>query len=177
MNAYFNHTEKQVLCQAAVIAEGMTSDFYKLSHSRWLSARYDILTLESLKEEEISPHALALVARYDGRPSDCLLKSASFDFYRVCLQDHNILGALRRGQGLAPMPLFCYVLTHELVHIVRFSLFQARFEATDSERVAEEREVHRLTQAILAPLGFLNLQPVIAYYDTQDSGGRQYAHL
>ncbi len=177
MSAYFSDTEKRVLCQAAVIAEDMTSDFYKLSHSRWLRSRYDILTLRDLKAEEISPHALALVARYAGRPADCLLKSAAFDYYRVCLQDHNILEALRRGPGLAPLPLFCYVLTHELVHIVRFSLFEARFEASDRERAAEEREVHRLTQAILAPLRFLELKPVIAYYDIHDAGGRQYAHL
>ncbi len=177
MTAYFSAPEKQVLCQAAVIAEDMTSDFYKLSHSRWLRARYEILTLEHLKEEEISPHALALVARYDGRPPDRLLRSAAFDFYRVCLQDHNILEALRRDQGLTPLPLFCYVLTHELVHIVRFSLFQARFEADDRERAAEEREVHRLTQAILAPLSFLKLEPVIAYYDIHESGGPKYAHL
>jgi len=178
MAAYFTEADKQVLCQAAVIAEDMTSDFYKLSHSRWLKARYDILTLEHLREEEISPHALALVSRYSGRPPDCWLPSAAFDFYRVCLQDHNILGALRRHPGLHPLALLCYVVTHELVHIVRFSRFEARFDAGPAEREAEEREVHRLTRAILAPLRFLELEPVLACYpDLVREGGRKHAHL
>jgi hypothetical protein len=177
MNNYFSEAEKRILCQAAAIAEDLTSDFYKLSHSRWLKARYDILTLQQLRAEEISPHALALVARYDGQPADCPLKSAAFDFYRVCLQDHNILATLQRTQGLTPLPLFCYVLTHELVHIVRFSRFEARFDATAGERAAEEREVHRLTRVILAPLSFLELEPVIEQYDIHDQGGRQYAYL
>lgn len=177
MLAYFSETEKRILCQAAVMAEELTSDFYKLSQSHWLRARYDILTLEYLREEEISSHALALVARYEGRHPGSVLRSAAFDFYQVCLQDHNILTVLRQHGDLSPLPLLCYVLTHELVHIVRFSLFEARFDASERERAAEEREVHRLTKAILAPLRFLELQPVMDYYDTHDRGGWQYAHL
>jgi hypothetical protein len=177
MGAYFSEADKRVLCQAAVIAEDMTSDFYKLSHSRWLRSRYDILTREQLRAEEVSPYALAMVSRYDGRLPDRLLPSAAFDYYRICLQDPNILAALRRRPGLSPLALLCYVLTHELVHIVRFSRFEARFDAGEAERAAEERLVHRLTRQILAPLRCLDLAPVIDFYESQPSGGRMYAHL
>ncbi len=173
----FDDHHRELLCEAQVIAEEMTSDFFKLNHSHWQRSRYDILTLEHLRAEEVSPHALALVAKYQGLPPDSLLKSASFDFYRICLQDHNIFKALRSGRDLAPLPLFSYILTHELVHIVRFSRFQARFEATWQEKLAEEARVHLLTQEILAPLNFLKLAPVIQYCEASWQGGWRYAHL
>lgn len=173
----FDNLHRELLCEAQVIAEEMTSDFFKLNHSQWRRSPYDILTLEDLRSEEVSPHALALLAKYQGLPADTLLKSAAFDFYRICLQDHNILKALTSGRDLTPLPLFSYILTHELVHVVRFSRFQARFEATWPERLAEEARVHLLTQEILAPLTFLELAPVLTYYDTSWQGGWRYAHL
>ncbi len=162
---HFHPEHQHVLNEAVLIAEGMTADFFKLSASHWRRARYDILTLEALTSEEISPHALALVAKYDGLPKDRLLRSAAFDFYRVCLQDHNILKALKERGDLRLLPLLVYVLTHELVHIVRFSQFLAPFEASDSQKQQEEREVHQLTRKILAPVNFLDLAPIICYYE------------
>ncbi len=174
---YFDRHHRELLCEAQVIAEEMTSDFFKLNHSHWRRSRYDILTLADLQAEEVSAHALALLARYQGRPPNRLLQSAAFDFYRICLQDHNILKALTSGRGLAPLPLFSYILTHELVHVVRFSRFQARFDATWPERLAEEARVHQLTQTILAPLNFLELAPVFQFYEDSWQGGWRYAHL
>jgi hypothetical protein len=177
MNAaqYFHQDHKELLKEAAVIAEEVTSDFFKLSH--WRRARYDILTLEALRAEEISPHALALVAKYDGCHKDRLLRSAAFDFYRVCLQDHNILKTLKQVDDLSLFPLLLYILTHELVHIVRFSQFLALFEAPEDHKEEEERRVHQLTQTILAPLKVRDLPPVMRYYDERTEGGLQYAHL
>ncbi|MEW6388220.1 MAG: hypothetical protein AB1491_11955 [Thermodesulfobacteriota bacterium] len=177
MVAYFRTHHKELLREALVIAEEMTFDFFKLSPSHWRRARYDILTLEGLRREEISPHALALVAKYNGYPQDRLLPSAAFDFYRVCIQDHNILKTLETCGELRLLPLLSYVLTHELVHLVRFSQFQARFEASPAEKHLEEQRVHRLSQDILTPLNFLDLAPVIRYYESCSLGGWQYAHL
>jgi len=174
---YFHQQHKELLHEAAGIAEEVTSDFFKLSPSHWRRARYDILTLEALRAEEISPHALALVAKYNGRPPDRLLSSAAFDFYRVCLQDHNILETLEHRADLSLFPLLLYIVTHELVHIVRFSQFLALFETPEEQKQEEERRVHGLTQKILAPLKVRDLPPVTRYYDDNRQGGRQYAHL
>ena len=174
---YFHQHHKELLNEAAVIAEEVTSDFFKLSPSHWRRARYDILTMEALRAEEISPHALALVAKYNGRPQDRLLRSAVFDFYRVCLQDHNILKTLKHVDNLSLFPLLLYIVTHELVHIVRFSQFLALFEAPEEHKQEEENRVHRLTQKILAPLKFRDLPPVMQYYDERTQGGLQYANL
>ena len=174
---YFHEQDKELLKEAAVIAEEVTSDFFKLSVCHWRRARYDILTLEALRAEEISSHALALVAKYDGCHKDRLLRSAAFDFYRVCLQDHNILKTLEQVDDLSLFPLLLYIVTHELVHIVRFSQFLALFEAPEEHKQEEERRVHRLTQKILAPLPVRDLPPVMRYYDERIQGGLQYADL
>ena len=173
----FHQSHKEILREAMIIAEEMTSDFFKLSPNHWRRARYDILTLEGLEEEEISTHALALVAKYHGCHRDRMLKSAVFDFYRICLQDHNILKALETYPDLSLLPLFLYILTHELVHVVRFSQFQALFEVPEEQRREEEKQVHLLTQKILSPLNFRDLPRVISYYEDNWHGGLQYAHL
>ena len=173
---YFHQHHKELLKEAAVIAEEVTSDFFKLSPCHWRRARFDILTLEALRAEEISSHALALVAKYNGCHKDRLLRSAAFDFYRVCLQDHNILKTLQHVDYLM-FPLLLYIVTHELVHIVRFSQFLALFEAPEEHKQEEERRVHRLTQKILAPVKVRDLPPVMQYYDERIQGGLQYAHL
>ena len=130
----FHQQHKELLQEATVIAEELTSDYFKLSLSHWRRARYDILTLEALEQQEISPHALALVAKYHGCHRDRLLKSAVFDFYRICLQDHNILKALDACPDLSLLSLMLYIITHELVHVVRFSQFQALFEAPEEQK-------------------------------------------
>ncbi len=161
---HFLPQHKELLKEAAVIAEEVTFDFFKLSPANFGRARYDILTLEGLSREEISPHAHALVAKYKGCPPHSSLQSAWFDFYRVCLQDHNILKTLDASPDLSLFPLLLYIVTHELVHIIRFSRFLALFEAAETEKAEEEMRVHRLTQKILAPLNFLDLPPVMGYY-------------
>jgi hypothetical protein len=174
---YFQEKHQQPLRDALVVAEEMTSDYFKLTSRHWLRARYDILTLSHLREGEISPHALALVAKYTGCLPGYTLKSASFDFYRVCLQDHNILKALAERPQLQLFPLLCYIMTHELVHIIRFSLFEARFEAEGEEKLAEEARVHRLTWNILAPLNFLDLGPIRQFYEDYVKEVVPHAHL
>jgi hypothetical protein len=161
----FHPPHKELLREAAVIAEEVTSDYFKLSPAHWRRARYDILTLEGLRLEEISPHAHALVAKYHGCPANTSLQSAWFDFYRVCLQDHNILKTLEASPELSLFPLLLYIVTHELVHVVRFSQFLVLFEASEEEKAREEVRVHRLTQNILQPWNFLDLPPVIRYYN------------
>ena len=168
---YFRTQHREPLREALVVAEEMTSDYFKLTSRHWLTARYDISTLADLREEEISPHALAMVAKYDGCPPGQELRSSAFDFYRVCLQDHNILKTLASRNDLKLFPFLCYILTHELVHIVRFSQFEARFETSAEEKRLEEGRVHHLTWKILAPLSSLDLGPVIQYHRQHWQGG------
>ncbi|MFP3868549.1 MAG: hypothetical protein ACLFUU_10370 [Desulfobacteraceae bacterium] len=160
----FQAAHKQILREAVVIAEEVTSDFYKLSRSQWRQNPYDILTLEDLQQPEISTHALALVAKYNCCRTGQMLRSACFDLYRICLQDHNILRKLSENEDLSLLPLLVYVVTHELVHVVRFGHFYQLFEVPEAEKTKEETRVHRLTQQILAPLKMPRLTQILQYY-------------
>ncbi len=160
----FQGPEKSIIQEAVLIAEESTSDFFKLSNSQWRRSRYDILTLEALREEEISPHALAQLAKYTCCLPGRELKSAHYDLYRICLQDHNILSTLDTQTKLVLLPLLIYIITHELVHIVRFSNFHQLFDATAEERKHEEKRVHSLTREILSPFKCPELEEIALYY-------------
>jgi len=161
----FQGSQKPIIQEAVFIAEEATSDFFKLSPSQWRRARYDVLTLEHLRQEEISPSALAQLAKYTCRLPGRELKSAQFDLYRICLQDHNILRTLDREQRLALLPLLIYIVTHELVHIIRFSNFQQLFDIDAEARQAEEERVHALTRQVLRPYRCPDLEEIAAHYE------------
>jgi hypothetical protein len=160
----FEGSEKPIIQEAVLIAEGSATDFFKLSASQWRRSRYDILTLEGLRQEEISSHALAQVAKYTCCLPGRELKSAQYDLYRICLQDHNILSTLEQQTKLALLPLLIYVITHELVHIVRFSQFHQLFDATTEQKEQEEQRVHSLTRQILQPFKCPDLEEIALYY-------------
>ena len=54
--------------------------------------------------------------------------------------------------NLALLPFSLYIITHELIHIVRFSRFLQNFDASDEEKMMEERRVHQTTHEILLPI-------------------------
>jgi hypothetical protein len=150
--------------EAVALAEELTSNHFKYSTSQWRRSRYDIRTLRDLEEPEITDKAFAQILRYIGQPSDSDLGSARFDFYKVCLQDHVILQGLNRDPELAFFPLMIYVVTHELVHIVRFSRFLQSFEAYPSVRSKEEARVHAITDEILKDAHEPGLERISGFY-------------
>ena len=83
-------------------------------------------------------------------------------FYRICLQDHNLLGLLNReGRQELKLPLLTYVLAHELVHVVRFYRFQHLFQATEDEIKTEEEKVHDITGQVLHKVKLPRLDEVV----------------
>lgn len=147
------------------MAEELVSNHYKMSASQWLHRRYDVKTLAELKPAEIVDGPFAQIIRYEGQRKGSQLGSDAYDFYKICLQDHAILSALRDSAGLALMPFGLYIISHELVHIVRFSKFLQNFDASPDEKLAEEHRVHHITHQILAPVRLPGIEAVLAYYD------------
>ena len=86
------------------------------------------------------------------------------DFYRICLQDHNIIKALKREPLLELLPLLIYVVTHELVHLVRFYKFDQFFDADQEQRDAEEYRVHKLTYEMLKNIRVPSMATIFEYY-------------
>jgi len=160
----FKIEEIDTVKAAAEMAEELVSNHFKMSASQWLRRRYDIKTLAQLGENEIVDGPFAQIIRYEGRMSKQRLGSATYDFYKICLQDHTIKAALENLGDLRLFPFILYIVSHELIHIIRFSRFLQNFEATADERLAEEKRVHEKTHEILKSLRLPGLQAVLEFY-------------
>jgi hypothetical protein len=154
----------KTVSQALEIAEERTGDFYKYSLVQWKRHRYDVKTQCQLNEEEKVAPAFALLHKYTGSTLTDPPKSRAQDFYFICLQDHQILKALKRDKKLRLLPLLIYVFTHELVHIVRFCNFSERFEITGEGRDREEGIVHATTYDILKHFALPDMDYILKAY-------------
>ena len=161
----FSREQIQVVNQAVTMAEELVSNFFKMSHREWLKPKYDIKTLEELTSDEIVQGPYAQIIRYQGQRQGSSLGSESYDFYKICIQDHTILGTLEKRPELSLMAFCLYIVTHELIHIVRFSRFLQNFEASADEKLTEERRVHTITHQILSQIRLPALDHVLNYYE------------
>ncbi|MBL0732115.1 MAG: hypothetical protein JJW03_04590 [Desulfosarcina sp.] len=153
-----------VVNDAAAMAEELVSNFYKMSESQWLSRRYDIKTLADLNPDEIVSGPFAQVIRFKGQRNNRLLGSSAYDFYKICIQDHAIISTLKKFPDIKLFPFALYIITHELIHIVRFSKFLQSFDASSAEKMAEETRVHEKTGDILERVQVSGINIVLNFY-------------
>jgi hypothetical protein len=161
----FDTADLKVVEQARQRAEELIGDFYMLAPREWERMHYEVCTLEDLAPEEICDRAFAQVLCYD-----CVKYSGAtilnhHDLYRICLQDHRILQAAGCGiSGSTKLPLepmLLYVITHELVHVVRFSQRLQRVDLAQELRPQEELSVEETTRRVLQPVSGRLLRKVI----------------
>jgi hypothetical protein len=160
----FTKTQIQIVNDAVAMSEEIVCNFYKMSVNQWLRHRYDVKTLMDLDQTEIVQGPFAQIIRYKGRRKDTMLGSATYDFYKICIQDHAIIAALKSSAGLTLFPFALYIITHELVHIVRFAMFLTGFDASQEEKLKEEARVHEKTHEILYPLGVPGMESAFEFY-------------
>jgi hypothetical protein len=160
----FTSEQLSIVTYAVGIAEELVSNHYKMSASQWLRPKYDVKTLADLEPPEIVDGPFAQIIRYQGQPRAASLTSATYDFYKICLQDPAILSALCLNPDLQLLPFVLYIITHELIHIVRFSKFLQGFDASADERLAEEQRVHARTHDLLLGLKLPGLPDVLDFY-------------
>ena len=161
----FNTIQLDTAYQAVSMSEELVSNYFKMSANQWLKPRYDVKTLCDLNTAEIVDGGpFAQIIRYQAQRPGTSLGSESYDFYKICLQDHTILAALNDNSQLCLLPFCLYIIIHELVHIVRFSRFLQHFEASAEEKLTEERRVHRATHDILAALKITGIDSVLDYF-------------
>ena len=162
--ATFNADQISTIQSSTRIAEELVSNHYKLSSGQWLKRKYDIRTLSDLLPDEVVDGPFAQILHYKGQPKDSSLESNSYDFYKICLQDHAILAALGRFPNIQLMPFSLYIIIHELIHVVRFSKFLQNFHATSQEKLAEEKRVHENTHTVLKQTRIEGLADVLDFY-------------
>ncbi len=162
-----DHLPNAVLGSAVDLAEDAVSDYYRFSESFWIDkGRWELKTLIDLEAREITDNALAQIIKYSGPAGS---GHRNRDFFRICLQDHRLLAA-SRGERLDLYPLLCYVVSHELIHVVRFAKHDRLFEAPEADRLEEEILVHGLTCRLLKPLDLKGSQAVFRFADPSRSG-------
>lgn len=162
----FGKRELAVVRSQLAEAEDLLSRYYCIPGREWPAYPYDVRTLADWPQLAEATNILALVARYQYSSPQQRGRLRPIEFYGICLQDHNILSACARsGDGISFEPLMLYILTHELVHVFRFANQPQRYFAGADLRVAEERNVHRITSHILRTKRDARLSAVLRAYE------------
>jgi hypothetical protein len=160
----FKDDNIDTISEALHIAEDKIGDYYKFSSRQWGRHQYDVKTLASLEDDEITSFAFALLNKRSRVIEGFDSSTKKRDFYFICLQDHLILNALQRDENLTLLPLLVYIFTHELIHIVRFCNFLQRYEITGKNREYEEGLVHDATFNILKNISLRNMDYILDSY-------------
>lgn len=163
----FGAPELEAVACAAERARDMTGQHFALPDGWFERTSHEVCTLRDLRREEVLGEGrLAQIRRLhrildqgEGRVLRC---EAVCPHYRICLQDHNILGRLRDGADLSFLDLLTWVLTHEYVHLVRFQRLEHPYHAAGETAEVEEERVGALARNILGRLGPPNLRRTAA---------------
>lgn len=162
---FFNPGQLRIVSAANQRAANLVSNYYRVAPREWLQMPYEVRTLRSLDSSEVTDAALAQTVCYAFKRQAGSLVLKEGDLFRICLQDHRILGAVRNLQlGLGS--LLTYVLTHELVHVVRFGQRLQIVDLPQELRSNEEEKVERTTRTILAKTGDSEIDRVLSSADS-----------
>ncbi len=159
MRQYFGTEHMDILDRSAAIAEEVTSEFFAFSASHWARHPYEIKTLREIQCVEFPGMTYAHLLRYDSKFSAKMSGRDSYQLYHICLHDHNILSETEGGKDGRLLPFMVYVLSHELVHIARFSRHHCHL--LSEEKAAEERIVHSITHEMLERVPLQGLDTVL----------------
>lgn len=144
----FSPVQMRMVGQARKHAASLVSDYYRVAPREWLQMPYEVKTLRSLDSSEVTDTALAQTVCYSFKRQAGPVVLKEGDLFRICLQDNRILTKAREAQ-LGLKALLTYVLTHELVHVVRFGQRLQSVDLPEELRSYEERMVERTTRTIL----------------------------
>jgi len=168
----FSRRELKAVARARAQAEALIGGFYVLAPREWERMHYEVCTLDQLTPDEITHAAFAEVRCYDLTRRSGPAHYDRRDLYRICLQDHRILRALELASArrqLALEPFLLYVLTHELIHVVRFTQQMQQIDLEPELRWQEELSVEQTTRQVLAPVKCSTLRRVIEQFAEAES--------
>lgn len=167
---YFNKRQCSLVEEALQTAEGLAEDLLQVDLRDGRRFRYDLRTLANLQEREKTRRALAQVCKYQSQEGSISVPVPRKEFYRICLQDNKILQTAMNDDPLLLRPLLLYVVTHELIHVVRFSLEPQKFHLGAFQRKREEEFVHRTTHEILQTVRYPRMKYILERYRARWEG-------
>ena len=152
----FSTPQRSLVIQALDEAEERTSGYYCIPPFRWEQLRFDMLTRADHGWEPFPESVLARV-----RCLQRVSRNRPFDFYRIELNDRSILTAAERENLNGHLyPFLVYILTHEMVHLVRLSsILDSGPDSRVSCDETEEQRVQHIARRILS--GSQHFHPVL----------------
>ena len=159
----FTTTDLVTICRAGLLAEGLTCDYFGMTSDEWRRNPYGVFTRKEVDDSLIVGDKFAQVV-FCKRPRIHDKNHAQQGHFGIVLQDPFILQALLRSSHPDLWTLSLFIMTHELVHIVRFRKFGIEFTGEVSVRDKEEILVHSITKEILT--GVDNMNNMIRLYET-----------
>lgn len=137
-----------------LISELIVADKFKLTSKELQKMHYEVYFLKDtffLKDKFAS---LLKLEKFSWLPSK------RKDFYLLCLNHTKIF----KWEKPFLNELLLYILSHELIHLVRFIRYQSNFYT--KEKWEEEKKVHCLTKELLKDIKFLpHIKLVLDYFD------------
>ncbi|HKV38064.1 MAG TPA: hypothetical protein VJX67_02535 [Blastocatellia bacterium] len=145
----FTPRQLAVTSRASRLASDMVTAYYRIAPREWAQMPYEVRTLRRLEQSEVVDDALAQTVCYSFKREAGPVVLREGEIYRICLQDHRILDAAAQTSARL-QTLLLYVLTHELVHVVRFGQRLQQMDLPNDLRPFEEQCVEKTTSRILA---------------------------
>ena len=155
----FSREQRRMAIRALGEAEEHTSRYYCIPPHRWQQLRYDLLTRQ---DTEWEPLPEVVLARVQCIEKVCPRQNQPFDFYRIQLNDPSILSAAERENlGKKLYHFLVYILTHEMVHLVRLNTIIGHEKDTAPCLDSEETRVQKVSRQILSHKGFEVFRPIL----------------
>jgi hypothetical protein len=151
-STFFDRRQRFWVGDALGTAEELAEKYFQVDLEDCERFPFDLQTLIHLKREEKTARALAQVCKYEYQKEIQSQSVRKKSFYRICLQDDKILRTVNKEKAATLKPLLLYVVAHELIHVIRFSLDPGKFHLSPEEKKIEEKYVHRLTYELLRPI-------------------------
>jgi hypothetical protein len=131
-------------------AEGLAAGFYCIPPREWNKSPFDIVTMDDSSLRPLPEGILAEVRRSISMPPSTGRAPSIPDYYTIRLSDENIKKAVEKaGARFDLESLLTYVLTHEIIHVIRFTRQSSPFFADEEGRNIEEMKVSGLTTKVL----------------------------
>jgi hypothetical protein len=155
----FSTEQRDLAIRALDEAEDRTSRYYCIPPHQWQDLPYDLLTCQ---DEEWEPLPVAVLAQVRRLGNVHPRRAGSFDFYRIQLNDPSILTAAERENLAQNLYHFLvYILTHEMVHLVRLGKIIGHERDLPASMETEESRVHRVSRQILSNAGYDIFHPIL----------------
>ena len=150
--AYFLREHKGLLLKSSLLAEYIISKETKWS----VSDLYDIKTHAEMDETEKQDGVFAKLMMFEPEHKN------KWPYYSICLQDKEIINFLDRNRDIDILSFITFIMTHELLHIHRFTTGIADYFGTQDD---EEVYVDSLTRLFMTKNPVTGLKKIIALLD------------